>query len=396
MNGLLIVFLFLQYISIIDAFYDCPRPLCEICLPAQIHDAPGIGFDLTPSYGTASVHYYNGTVVELAYIHGNPEYLELMMRLAGDPRPRLDRTKKFLYDTILPRFSLSDTTSWGACWRWLNKKLGRPIKAYSDVEIISKLLQELKVSTEKEISQPLDRVAVATPDISSISSIVNAALEDLDLRTWVGDSGFYPQRLVEADAVYAANGYGLCANYEDLWECTDEFYNSPNAHVFYVFYSRHLLYTSIIAPINGEALSRFNTDEAQVLDFEVGLDNLVQTDESQGTPWSRLRSQLLALPREYPYPLTHILLAGESATHPRFLATLRDALSEMVHMSPVNLQTHFRDHADAAIVPRIINPIFVASRGAALYARRRQEVQAHCTEPYECEAIRKRERVRLL
>jgi hypothetical protein len=33
------------------ALYDCPRPKCETCLPADIYDAPGVGFDLTPSYG---------------------------------------------------------------------------------------------------------------------------------------------------------------------------------------------------------------------------------------------------------------------------------------------------------------------------------------------------------
>jgi hypothetical protein len=33
------------------AFYDCPRPRCETCLPAEIYDAPGVGFDLTSSYG---------------------------------------------------------------------------------------------------------------------------------------------------------------------------------------------------------------------------------------------------------------------------------------------------------------------------------------------------------
>lgn len=318
------------------------------------------------------------------------------MRLAGEPRPRLDRTQKSVCEIILSRLSLSDTTSWGAWWRWLNKKLGCPIKARSDVEIISELLQKLKVSTEKEISQPLDRVAVTTPDIGSISLTVNAALRDLNLRTWVGDSGFYPKCLAEADAVYAANGYGLCINYQDLWECTDEFDDLPDAQVFTIFYSRHLLYTSIIAPISGEALSRFNWDEAQLLDFEVGLDHLLQTNGSQDALWSRLRSQLLVLPREYPYSLTHILLAGESVTHPRFLATLRDALAEMMPILPVNLQTNIPDYEDPAIVSKIIDPTFAASQGAALYARRRQEVQAHCTEPSKCEAIRKGERVRLI
>ncbi|KAJ5635352.1 uncharacterized protein N7484_008665 [Penicillium longicatenatum] len=114
MNRLLVGFLFFQLIPIIDAFYDCPRPSCETCLSTLVHDAPEIGFDLTPSYGTASIQYYNGTVVEVAHIQGNFEYLELMMRLTGEPRPQLDGTNISPYKVILSPFSLSDTTSWGA------------------------------------------------------------------------------------------------------------------------------------------------------------------------------------------------------------------------------------------------------------------------------------------
>ncbi|CEJ59116.1 hypothetical protein PMG11_07752 [Penicillium brasilianum] len=337
----------------------------------------------------------NGTVVEVAHVQGNPEYLDLMMRLSGDPQPHLNRTKKSLYDLIFSRFSLSDTTSWGAWWRRLNKVLGRPIKAYSDVEIISELLQQLQMATEKEISQAVDRVAVATPDISSISQIVNAALSDLNLHTWVGDSVWYPERFSEADAVYAANGYGLCSNYQDLWECTDEFDSPAGTHVFFIFYSRHALYTSIIAPISGEALTRFNWDEAQILDFELGLDHLLQTNGSQDALWSSLRSQLSDLPREYPFSLTHILVAGESVMYPRFLATLRDALAEIMPMSPLNLRTNIPGYTKSATVSKSVDLTFAASRGAALYARRRQEVQAHCTESSKCEAIRERERVHI-
>ncbi|KUM61381.1 hypothetical protein ACN42_g5743 [Penicillium freii] len=66
---------------------------------------------------TVVVNYYNGTVVKVAKIRGNPEYLFLSV-----PSPSRD---------------------W---WRWLNMKLGRSIKADA-VEIINDLLQELKIAT---------------------------------------------------------------------------------------------------------------------------------------------------------------------------------------------------------------------------------------------------------
>lgn len=179
-----------------------------------------------------------------------------MMRLASKPKPSIG-TKKSLYDELVPWPTLSDPSSiWGPWWRWFNKKLGR--KGHSDIEIISDLLQKLQASTENEISQPLDRVAVTAPDFTSITPTINAALRDLNIRTCVDDSHYYISRLVEADAIYASNGYGLCKDYHDRWEFINEFEGLPSPHVFTVFYSRHVLYTSIINPGGGQALAGWN------------------------------------------------------------------------------------------------------------------------------------------
>lgn len=324
----------------------------------------------------------------MAQIQGDSEYLELMMRLANKPKPPL-WTKTSLFDNLISWLSLSDPSCiWGPWWRWLNKWLGR--KGHSDIEIISHLLQQLAVSTEKEISQPLDAVAVTAPDFSLITSTINAALRDLHLRTWVEDGGYYPRRLVEADAVYAANGYGLCTDYHNFWECKDEFDDSLRTHVFTIFYSRHLLYASIMEPMGGQALFICSFDERQLVDFEVGLDRLIQKNVSDAL-WARLRSQLSVLPKDYPYPITHFLLAGESVTHPHFLATLKDALAEIL---PPSLDFQKVLDEDPAM-SKIVDPTFAAARGAALYARRRQEVQSDCDEYPRCEDIRRRERMRL-
>lgn len=116
-----------------------------------------------------------------------------------------------------------------------------------------------------------------------------------------------------------------------------------------------------MAPSSGEALLRFNWDEAQLLGFELALDHFLQTNGSQDTLWSRLRSQLLVLPREYPFPLTHILLSGRSVTHQHFLAILRDAMAEMIPISSADLQTNIPDHADPAILSIIVDPTFAPS-----------------------------------
>ncbi|CAG8888068.1 unnamed protein product [Penicillium egyptiacum] len=371
-----------HFVSLVSADSDCIGTWCDTCLPVTIHDAPGVGFDLTPLYGTAVVDYYNGTVVEVAKIRGNPEYLELMARLATS-KPVLQSTRNFMHElpSCLVEYLFPSVWSpWRDWWRWLNVKLGRPIKA-DGVEIISDLLQELKIATEKAISQPLDRVAVTEPGFQALSpAMVNAALRVLGLRTWLRDSVYYPSRLVEGDAVYAANGYGLCINYLDRFQCADEFANSPAPTVFVVSYNHNLLYTSIMDYATSEAFPYVSSPEAQLVDYELGLDNLLENDQDQTVFWDRLRSQLQILPRESEYTITHILLAGESVTHPRFLASLRESMSEL-SLGPAT-----------AKIQLAIDPTFAAARGAALYARRRQEVPSDCYEKLECEEMRLRER----
>lgn len=307
-----------------------------------------------------------------------------------------DQTRGFV-DTFLLRLEElllvpGASSSWRDWLRWLKEKLGWQAKA-DDVEIIRDLIHELKQATEEAISQPLDRVAVTTPDLPSPNKgTINAALRDLNLHTWVGDSPFYTRRLVEADTVYAANGYGLCRNYQDLFDCSDEFENSPTPRVYLVSFSRRLLYTSIIRPTHGEALAIYTSDKAQLLDFDMGLDRLAQAEVSDSASWGQLRRDLLVLPGESSGPITHVLLAGESATHPRFLAILRDALADISLTPSIGPQLTTSDSRDLINLETIIDPTFAAARGAALYARRRQEVQGECTEPAGCEIERSRER----
>ena len=42
--------LFSLLLGLVYAPHRCPMPVCDSCLSAQVHDAPGIGFDLTTSY----------------------------------------------------------------------------------------------------------------------------------------------------------------------------------------------------------------------------------------------------------------------------------------------------------------------------------------------------------
>ena len=51
-----------------------------------LENAPGVGFDLTPSYGTAAVRHHNGSVTNVGRVSVDPDYEEMMNRLSiGGP-----------------------------------------------------------------------------------------------------------------------------------------------------------------------------------------------------------------------------------------------------------------------------------------------------------------------
>ncbi|KAJ5223223.1 hypothetical protein N7468_007765 [Penicillium chermesinum] len=387
MNMILRTLLIACFPVIGKAFYPCPRSWCETCLPVKIHDAPGIGFDLTPSYGVSAAHYYNGTVVEVAQIQGKPEYLELMKRLANGAehplyRPAKLRPKGYVQNPGFLSYPFTSLFEWLYMKR--NPSRHEEVDEAHELQILIEMLGDLKHDTERKLHHSLDRVAVTSPDLHALSpGLVNFALQQTDLRTWVGDSKFYPDHLVEADAVYANNGFGLCENYHDLWECEDEFDYTDTSAVLFVSFSRQSLYASIIEPIHGQALARFTRDENNVLDFEVGLDRLLQAEPSE-LLWARLRSQLTGLSRPWRSTITHLILAGENATYPRFVAELKDAFVGLPQLATGIMPV--KDDAKGDLT-------FAAARGAALYARRRQEVQSDCSEPPTCELSRRTERL---
>ena len=44
--------------------------------------APGVGFDLTPSYGTVAIRFHNGSTVNVAKIDADEDYQEMMRRFS--------------------------------------------------------------------------------------------------------------------------------------------------------------------------------------------------------------------------------------------------------------------------------------------------------------------------
>lgn len=212
--------------SIVTCQRKCPMKVCRECVPFDIHDAPGIGFDLSISYGysildskfgvsflpsslrrhsTAFVHDYNGTVTNVGKYLASNDYLQMMTRFGNSTST-----------TPIRRGILQEKL------RQLRKYLCYP--ATKDVGTLASLIVQLRDATQALLGSRLThRVVVTSPLVPSLSQEdLNDALEFAGLRSWLVYRSPSPKRLSESKAIYAANGYGLCHTYERFYTCKDE------------------------------------------------------------------------------------------------------------------------------------------------------------------------------
>ncbi|KAH7217564.1 hypothetical protein BKA60DRAFT_621841 [Fusarium oxysporum] len=359
--------------------YFEPFPTCADCLPASVHDAPGIGFSLLLSSGTAAVHFYNGTVKNIASIPANPEYAALMKRLANSPPP--------------PPLS-----RWEKLRRSFNKKIGRP--ATPDVGIIATILVSLRDVTSIAVTSPLDRVAVSHPRIQGLAEPdLWDALEYAHIRPWVAAglprpkavlplpaAGGYPSQLLESYAVFAGHGKGLCKHYKNFWQCAEEQDNVPLEATLVVGITPTDLRGEIIRTRSAFTDLQPRHGDRAFVDLELGL----ATSEDKPDFWARVTERLQGFCGTVPegFRLETILLTGENATHPAFLQSLRSALvgnGYLQRESDSGEKISFVHNGGA-----VIDPVFVSARGAAQYARWRQEAPIGCEEQDRCEEERRR------
>ncbi|KAF5672421.1 chitinase [Fusarium circinatum] len=360
--------------------YFEPFPTCADCLPASVHDAPGIGFSLSLTSGTAVVHFYDGTVRNIASISANPEYAALMKRLANSPPP-------------------SPISRWEKLRRSVNKKIGRP--ATPDVGIIATMLVSLRDVTSVAVTSPLDRVAVSHSRIQGLAEPdLWDALEYARIRPWVAAglprpkvvlplpaAGGYPSQLLESYAVFAGHGKGLCKHYKNFWQCAEEQDNVPLETTLVVGITLTDLRGDIIRTWSAFTDLQPRHGDRTFVDLELGL----ATSKDKPDFWTRVAERLQGFCDTFPegFRLDTVLLTGENATHPAFLQALRSAL-----VGNGYLQTESDSRGKESFVHErgaVIDPVFASARGAAQYARWRQEAPIGCEEQDRCEEERRRQ-----
>ncbi|KAL2038571.1 hypothetical protein N7G274_008619 [Stereocaulon virgatum] len=333
--------------------YTCPLPECGYCLEPQIRTAPGIGFELTASYGVSAVRYIDGSVRDVAMLHAQPNYIDLLTRLAQLASP-------------------PQSSPWSRYLRRLNRILGRP--ATKDVGILSTLIGSLATTTAHELNRTLNRVVVATPDFPALTSEdLNDAIEYVGLESWLVYPIPYPKMLYTANAAFAGSGRGLCTEWRNIYACGDEVMDGdiPMERVFAVSFTNTTLITSV-SHID-YAFDPLDHDTHLVAP-NLGLASLASYP-SPTEYWVAVTQHLQLLPGRFAekgQQISSLVLSGESATLPEFSKALKDALGGVWTAA---LEKGGEEMGD---------PRWVTARGAARYASIRQQVPWNCGEREEC------------
>ena len=126
--------------------------------------------------------------------------------------------------------------------------------------------------------------------------------------------------------------------------------------------------------------------EKQATRFDLGLQNLSQDggkdcQDEKALYWASIYDIVIEVGRASRGTLNRLLLLGESADDPEFLQTVQDALRALLPDATT------QDISTMLLSGRQdgeIEPLYLAARGAAEFAKRAQEAPAGCKEPAHC------------
>jgi hypothetical protein len=301
----------------------------------------------------------------LGKVIANPDYVATMQRLVTASASRSDYWDRFK--------------------RWYNKRRGLP--ATADIAIIGALISEMKQVTEMKLSHTLSNITLVSPRVKGLSREDLAdALKYARVATW-------EYRLDTAEAVYVANGNGICPPEED---CDDDDYPWPMYRYLSVGFNNDSLSTSVIAIHRAYfAYERFHR-----FDFDAGLHALSQWSKPAEF-WKHVRTRIVALPRAIqddpdllPFlrqKFDRVQIHGEQVHNLTFLETLKDALVDIAGI--YSNTNELVGPSTTGLTHQMSDPEFAAARGAAFYSRARQQLGWGCLENRTaCDEERRREK----
>lgn len=241
--------------------------------------------------------------------------------------------------------------------RAARKRLGFP--ASNDVGLLSELIRHLRTRTEASLGHSIDSVVVSfSRNIALYEEDINDALEYAGLKPLIGSS--FDRQPHELAVALAGSGLGLCENYSNAEKCKEEEDRFPRQQVLAISYTKDAFEAALSTIDN--AYQPYEPKNSHFIDWNLGEGSLADYSRVDAY-WAVVRRKMLELSyRDYvKKPITQVVLLGESARGESFQRVLLAALHEFQDELPT---IHRAD------------PLYLAAKGAAEFAKRAQEQAA--------------------
>ncbi len=314
--------------------------------------------NLSLQFSIASIYFSNGSFADIAKIEGGPAYKQMIR--ATDILKDMSKLGTGAIQAPLRLQSLRDYLP-----PWLGGKNAR-------TQSLSRMLEALKTATESYLETSLSTAEVVMP-----FPVSNSYLHDL--RSACSYLSLHMPLSAQPPAgILAARAHGIGGNCpsDTASKVSREQWDDPEQLILTIDYSRAALTALLVA----EECSTF--EYRRVLhDTRLGTDGLFRGSDSSGPDSSRddlaraLR-KLTSLPLEDGNgeglkQISELVLLGESASDRR----LHDVLMEVLAEQSGSLVTAAYDER-----PRVIDPLFAASRGVAYDCWDRMNFKEHNVE----------------
>ena len=250
-------------------------------------------------------------------------------------------------------------------WKMLRRGLGLP--STKDVARMSRLMAKLQTATGQYLGEPFPAAVIATPMFPTLCKDDVTEAAQLNRITAVSNLKLFTQPR-ELSAAFAGLGFGICANYTNTKACNAEEDGLPHIETLLVSLSNATLFARRYAM--RRALTGYEPETSLLVNYDLGIDALPSMDDEPRKQeyWSRVEGCIIQLCLRDPgmptrRPFDKVLLIGESAAPDADKVDLISTVQRALRYLQGDALPEF--YAD--------EPVYIAARGAAEFAKRAQE-----------------------
>lgn len=223
-----------------------------------------------------------------------------------------------------PGVSEEDSQSNWSLWLWqtikqkLRKLFWQP--ATPEIGILAQMVSDLRRNVEVQLGMRIKRALIASPDrVRLTPQEITDIFDYLGMQDLMKHQQF--NQLFSMASALAANGYGLCSNYTHMYECYIEERSFPLLAVLQLDFSNH----SLSGTKEAAETARAPWSWIAFVDLSLGMQHLPQSS-LQDQYWRKIETRVRKFVNTGHVDV--LLLTGESASDPRFIQAIKDALSD--------------------------------------------------------------------